>query len=437
MNVNENLKQICKEQKKSINFWNREINNRLSMNTLSLNKKGLEVPLFIIDKDWLEKYESLISDTDNIDTNLYNNFEGINNSQFSNLNLERNLIVFEKIYFLDEKTWNSMFINKENEKMAQTMRFKGSFYDKILIIELIREKNYKMYCLFFYLDHEKEKLMQGFLKINNLEKEKDILNIFKCNKLDFIKECYNILDEKFFKCSCFELFIFESNNNLKKIDKKTILMNDMFKDINKNEKVQEQEQEQKMMSYLKSRVQEPPQPVIMEEIKYSPKVTVENKENETVSRSPIHPQKKISNLIKSENQNILIKSGLNNNNFINPVIQCFNNLSRLREELINNITLYNNKNKKLSLELVEVLKNMKYIRNKCSKNLFLSLNKVINEMNPSIKEPKDLILFILETVDEELNLQNNNIESLGAESYVQQLEVLIISEIIILKANYR
>lgn len=80
---------------------------------------------------------------------------------------------------------------------------------------------------------------------------------------------------------------------------------------------------------------------------------------------------------------------------------------------------------------------MKYIRNKCSKNLFLSLNKVINEMNPSIKEPKDLILFILETVDEELNLQNNNIESLGAESYVQQLEVLIISEIIILKANYR
>ena len=85
--------------------------------------------------------------------------------------------------------------------------------------------------------------MQGFLKINNLEKEKDILNIFKYNKLDFINECYFNLGEQLFKFSCFELFIFECNNNLKKIDKKTIFMNDMFKDINKNE------HEQKMISY--------------------------------------------------------------------------------------------------------------------------------------------------------------------------------------------
>ena len=94
MDINETLKQICKEQKKSINNWNREINNRLSMNSMRVNKKGLEIPLFIIDKDWLEKYESLISDTESIDTNLYSNFETINNTQFSNLNLESNLIVF-------------------------------------------------------------------------------------------------------------------------------------------------------------------------------------------------------------------------------------------------------------------------------------------------------------------------------------------------------
>ena len=149
MDINETLKQICKEQKKSINNWNREINNRLSMNSMRVNKKGLEIPLFIIDKDWLEKYESLISDTESIDTNLYSNFETINNTQFSNLNLESNLIVFEKIFFLDEKTWNSMFINKENEKMIQAKQFKGNFYDKILIIELIKENNYKMYCLIF------------------------------------------------------------------------------------------------------------------------------------------------------------------------------------------------------------------------------------------------------------------------------------------------
>ena len=133
MNENENLNQICKEQKKSINNWIREINNRLSMNSMISNKKGLEIPLFIIDKDWLEQYESLIFDSDNIDTNLYNNFEAINNNQFSNLNLEKNdLIVFEKIFFLDEKTWNSMFINKENEKMIQAKQFKETFMIKFL-----------------------------------------------------------------------------------------------------------------------------------------------------------------------------------------------------------------------------------------------------------------------------------------------------------------
>ena len=117
-----------------------------------------------------------------------------------------------------------MFINKENEKMIQAKQFKGNFYDKILIIELIKENNYKMYCLFFNLNNKKQKLMQGFLKINNLEKEKDILNIFKYNKLDFINECYFNLGEQLFKFSCFELFIFECNNNLKKIDKKCFLI---------------------------------------------------------------------------------------------------------------------------------------------------------------------------------------------------------------------
>jgi hypothetical protein len=177
-----------------------------------------------------------------------------------------------------------------------------------------------------------------------------------------------------------------------------------------------------MVSYLKNNVQEPPKSALKEEKKYIPKVMVENKVNENISRTLINPPKNINVLNKSEKQNISIKTGLNDNTFINPVIQCFNNVSRFRDELINNFTLYNNKNKKLSSALNEALKNLKYLRNKCSNSLFLSLRKVINEMNPSIKEPKDLILFILDTVDEELNLQNNNIESLNIELSLPQLK---------------
>ena len=51
MNTNKNLKEICEKQKKSINKWNREISNRLTMNSMINDKRGYEMPLFIIDKD--------------------------------------------------------------------------------------------------------------------------------------------------------------------------------------------------------------------------------------------------------------------------------------------------------------------------------------------------------------------------------------------------
>ena len=324
-----------------------------------------------------------------------------------------------------------MFINKENEKIAQTKQFKGNFYDKILIIELITENNYKIYCLFFYLDNEKEKLMQGFLKINNLEKEKNILNIFKHIKLDFINECYCNLDEHLFKSSCFELFIFECNKNCKKLDKRTIFMNDMFKDINKNEKVheqkQEQEQEQKIISIPRNNVEEPPESVLKENIKDIPKIKANDISNETINKIYITPPNKENDIIKNENKNISIKPIINRlqqlkdgNNFIIPVIQCFNSVNRLRDEFIKK-EMYNylknkKENKKVSFALVEILRNNTR-RNYLIINSILPLKKIINEMNPSIKEPKDLILFILKEVDEELNNQNNEIKFLNTELY--------------------
>lgn len=78
--------------------------------------------------------------------------------------------------------------------------------------------------------------------------------------------------------------------------------------------------------------------------------------------------------------------------------------------------LINNKNKKLSFAFVEVIRNILFKKS----NSFLPLIKIINEMNPTIKEPKDLILFILETVDEELNIQNNNIDFISTDLYEYQ-----------------
>jgi hypothetical protein len=200
-------------------------------------------------------------------------------------------------------------------------------------------------------------------------------------------------------------------------------MDDIFKDLNKNEK----EQEQKMISDIKNNENEPPELVLKEKIKNIPKKMVINKTNDTIFRPSIKPLYLFNN-IKKENENISIKpiqTGLSqlNNHFIIPVIRCFNNVNRLINELTNMkmyLHLSKNNNKKLSFALVELLRNINSKKNKLSNNLFLPLKTIIYEMNPSIKEPKDLILFILEVLDEELNIKNNNFDFLSTDLYDAQ-----------------
>ena len=98
--------------------------------------------------------------------------------------------------------------------------------------------------------------------------------------------------------------------------------------------------------------------------------------------------------------------------YMNATIQCFSNIPRLREELINNINyqkLYIGRydKTKLTFALAEVFMNLwknkkiKYFSPKYFK-------KIISEMNPlfqgiAANDSKDLILFILETIHNELN----------------------------------
>ena len=104
--------------------------------------------------------------------------------------------------------------------------------------------------------------------------------------------------------------------------------------------------------------------------------------------------------------------------YMNATLQCFSNVGRLKTYLLNkNIyqDLENNKNstKKLSFALAEVLKNLweKLEHRFYAPNNFKNL---ISEMNPLFKgiaanDPKDLILFLLEKIHNELNSPIYNI----------------------------
>ena len=97
--------------------------------------------------------------------------------------------------------------------------------------------------------------------------------------------------------------------------------------------------------------------------------------------------------------------------YMNSTLQCFSNIMTLREILLNekiyNYIENNKTTKKLSFEFAEVLNNLwKNIKN--SYYAPQNFKEIISEMNPLFKgvaanDPKDLILFLLETMHNELN----------------------------------
>ena len=104
--------------------------------------------------------------------------------------------------------------------------------------------------------------------------------------------------------------------------------------------------------------------------------------------------------------------------YMNATLQCFSNLSRFRSQLLAK-ELYQNleknkfKTKKLSFALAEVLKNL-WEKSKQKFYAPENFKKVKSEMNSLFKgieanDPKDLILFLLETMHNELNNPPNKI----------------------------
>jgi len=102
--------------------------------------------------------------------------------------------------------------------------------------------------------------------------------------------------------------------------------------------------------------------------------------------------------------------------YMNATLQCFSNIPKLREYLMEKKTYYKLKKYqatyKLSFALAEVIKNL---WENLDKRFYPPENfkNVISEMNPLFKgiaanDPKDLILFLLENIHKELNSHKNN-----------------------------
>ena len=115
-----------------------------------------------------------------------------------------------------------------------------------------------------------------------------------------------------------------------------------------------------------------------------------------------------------ENQNLSpCRLGLENIGatcYMNATLQCLCNIIQLQNYFLNNKKLFQNPKAKLSKAFADVLINL-YKKNKKSfaPNKFKEL---IGKMNPLFRgiaanDSKDLILFLYETIHDELNIKNN------------------------------
>ena len=110
--------------------------------------------------------------------------------------------------------------------------------------------------------------------------------------------------------------------------------------------------------------------------------------------------------------------------YMNATLQCFSNIERLRVYFLDNKSKIKNEKNKLSSSLLTIFENL-WEQPNITYYVPQEFKDVISEMNPLFKgiqanDAKDLILFILETIHNELNEVNNSI--IGNNNYVNPLD---------------
>ena len=114
--------------------------------------------------------------------------------------------------------------------------------------------------------------------------------------------------------------------------------------------------------------------------------------------------------------------------YMNAALQCFSNIEKLRVYFLDNKTKIKNEKNKLSSSLLTIFENLWEEKN-ITYYVPQEFKDVISEMNPLFKgiqanDTKDLILFILETIHNELNEVNNTIN--GNNNFVNPLDYNLV-----------
>ena len=435
--------------KEELSSWKTKLIKNLSINTY------ITYDLFIISNFWFKNYEEYITNFGKEGAKQFDIEQNkcINNiilGILSNQNIEINRL--PKAFILNKTIWNT--IKAENEQLNPIMS-KGYFSYEIVVLKV-----FGLLYAFYFLDSH-NKIRQGYLQILDESKEFQIISNLKNDGIfPLIKKDKNEINDKelLINTKNYNLYItnFSDKNeeskdiiNLKFEDLKekakkyytTIMKKKSDFEINVNEKmgIGKGAIMNKLRSIFKSYENvNPGMPNLksamdLTSIKPESSLKAEPKKlkKPPPRNSSVKPRilKKVSKKFNDGNFDLsqfmpkkpLVKLaipgliGLQNIGatcYMNATLQCFSNTPKLRSYLLDKDNYSRLEHTKLSFALAEVLKNLWEILTQRDYPP-TNFKNIISEMNPLFKgikanDPKDLIIFLLETIHNELNNPPNN-----------------------------
>ena len=447
------IEQNIDKQKSSLLKWKKDLLKNL------LNNPKIDIDLFLAEEEWLLQYINSINNNKEIKSDRAKDKIELK-KKFESESMDG----LPRILILNRNCYTSL----PDDLTKKFLNLSGTFYNKLLLIDL---KKADTYCIFF-IDN-KGNVRQGYLKINKNDDNEIIKKFMEEEPLTLLKELnIEISDYTYYgkNNDKFYLKIFNINiNNFFKLDlknenpinaKTSIIPKIEIGKINNNglEAISETEENKTKTLILKMKQKENKikNTLYVYKIPISKttgaKNKIENYKNNIINSTKsnnedqncFRPKKSIikrnpSSKIgisrnrsfgfnlreflpnKSFHKETLLTPGLvglqNSGGlpFLNAILQNLSNIGRLRIHLLNkNIyeNLKNSPNRKFSFSLAEILYNI-WEKPSCK---FFSPNKIkkaIYDNQFYIKNPNDLITFLLENIHKELNDMQNNLDSLS------------------------
>ena len=466
----ENIHNKIKEQKSELIKWNKEL--KLNLSKKLINK----INIYLIDKNWLENYTKNFFNYKDIDNILF--FEKYI-KKYENIKLE--LQENSKFFILNEKCWKLFSLQKNEIKLEGYFLNKILFIIKnniyffffldknnneikkgILKIDIINSNNDINNIIINYFKENNPFInnkIQNQIKINNkinisyILLEDNSIFEFKDENL-YINKDLNpktsihtlLFNKKYPSQICFINYnSYKKDLNKKdegiKCLKKIKLNNDIAHKILDNKEIDINNPRTKIIRLNKDLLNKNIINTENTTIKYDKernkrifdpdKEIKKIKRNSSVKQTSKYNIGKFSSLIidlndflPKHNEGRISTPGLiglsnNDTNYMNAIIQCFSNITRFRNILLNK-TIYKDleknklNSKKISFALAEVLKNLweiltqKYFSSLNFKREVCLINPYFNNINNNI-HPIQFINFLLEQLHNELNTRNINI----------------------------